>query len=184
MQVHPETDGRSEAAPAKKRRAAPLLGDLIYLFLKIAVAALFVVLLFTFLFGVYRCGDISMQPAIKDGDLVFFYRLDQSYTGSDVVVIRDGEKTLALRVIAVAGDVVDIQEDGLYINGYRQLESGIYEETNRYTQGISFPLTVAEGEVFLLGDSRESATDSRIFGTVRTEDILGKVMLLLRRRGI
>lgn len=175
-----DNSGRS----VETKRRSPLLGDLLYLFLKIAVAALFVVLLFTYLFGVYRVGDISMQPSIKDGDLVFYYRLDRVYTSTDVVVTSYQDRELALRVIAVAGDEVDIREDGLYINGSRQLETGIYEETFRYTQGISFPLTVAEGEVFLLGDSRENATDSRIFGTVKTDDILGKVMLILRRRGI
>ena len=73
---------------------------------------------------------------------------------------------------------------GLLINGSLQQEQEIYQKTERYQEGGEFPLTVPEGQVFVLGDSRSGATDSRIYGSVEIEDTLGKVMTVIRRRSI
>jgi len=88
------------------------------------------------------------------------------------------------RVIAVAGDTVDIKERGLMINGSFQQESEIFFETVRYEEGIDFPLTLQEGEVFVLGDARINVADSRIYGPVRIEDTKGKVFTILKRRNL
>lgn len=125
-----------------------------------------------------------MYPAIQDGDLLVYYRLDKRYVTSDVLVMEYEDELLALRVIARAGDQVNITEQGLVVNGYLQNEYKIYEETTQFAGGTKFPLTVGEDEVFVLGDSRENATDSRIFGAVKTSDTKGKVMTVIRRRGI
>jgi signal peptidase I len=87
-------------------------------------------------------------------------------------------------VVALAGDTVDITEKGFYINGALQREPDIYRETERYQDGIDFPLTVLEGHVFVLGDNRTGTTDSRIYGPVRINDTQGKVMTVVRRRSI
>ena len=95
-----------------------------------------------------------MRPAVKDGDLVIFYRLDKEYVASDVVILKQGGETQVRRVIAVEGDTVDINENGLMVNGAIQQETEIYGTTDRYAEGVAFPLTVGEGQVFLLGDGR------------------------------
>jgi len=158
--------------------------EIIHLLLKIAVIITVLILLFTFLLGIYRNCDASMYPAVKEGDLVVFCRLDRSYTAGDCVVVEYEGKKQIRRVIAVAGDTVDITEDGLVINREPQLEIAIYEDTNRYEEGIAFPVMVDEGEVFILGDSRENVADSRIYGCVAAKDTLGKVITIIRRRGI
>ena len=167
------------------RRGTPVWKDLLFLVMKIALIALALMLLFTFLFGFIRYGEPSMAPAIKDGDLVIFYRYTKvGYLPQDPIALeRDGQKQVR-RVAATAGDIVDITEDGLVINGAVQQEIGIYQNTERYAEGVSFPLTVPEGQVFVLGDSRPGATDSRIYGPVEIEDTLGKVMAVLRFRSI
>ena len=159
--------------------------DLLFLVLKIGAIVLVFALLFTFLFGIMRYPEPSMAPAIKDGDLVIFYRSAESgYQSRDVVVLNVYGQKQVRRVVAIAGDSVDITEDGLVINGSLQQELGIYQKTERYVEGVSFPLTVPEGQVFVLGDNRADATDSRIYGSVKTEDILGDVMTVIRRRNI
>ena len=162
-----------------------IMKDLLYLLVKIGFIALIFIILFTFLFGAVRYEEPSMTPAIKDGDLVIFNRYKQSgYMPSDAVVLEfDAEKQVR-RVVANAGDIVDITKDGLVVNGAIQQEPGIYQATERYAEGVYFPLTVPEGYVFVLGDSRAGATDSRIYGAVKIEDTLGKVMTVIRRRGI
>lgn len=71
---------------------------------------------------------------------------------------------------------------GLLVNGSPQQEPGIYEETKRYAEGMDFPVTLRDEEIFVLGDAREDATDSRVYGIVQADDTLGKVMLVIRRR--
>jgi len=159
--------------------------DLIFLLVKAALIALVFVLMFTFLFGIVRVQDPSMNPSIKDGDIGIFYRYTKSgYLPGDAIVLDiDGQRQIR-RVIAVAGDTVDITEEGLIINGALQQEIGIYQNTNRYADGVNFPLTVPDEQVFVLGDNREYATDSRIYGCVKLKDTLGKIMTVIRRRSI
>ena len=167
------------------QQTPPVWHDLLFLLIKIAVIVLTFVMLFTFLYGATRYVSPSMSPAIKDGDLVLFYRYSKnSYLPQDVIVLeRNGQKEIR-RVIATAGDVVDITENGLLINGALQQEPEIYHRTERYQEGVSFPLTVPYGHVFVLADNRDGAADSRIYGPVRAQDTLGKVMTVIRRRGI
>lgn len=170
----------------KNRLSQPpsLTQDILQLFIKIGIIIVVFVLLFTFLFGIFRNTDHDMTPAVKDGDLVIFYRLDKQYVLSDSVVVEYKGNKGVRRVVAVAGDEVDITSEGLFVNGALQQEADIYEDTIRYEGEIDFPITVEEGQVFLLGDCRESATDSRVYGAVDIKDTLGKVTVIIRRRGI
>ena len=181
------TQGKAahKKALEKKPQGPSVWKDLLFLLIKIAAIILAFVLLFTFLFGIIRYQDPSMDPSIKDGDLVIYYRYNKSgYLPQDAVALEVEGQEQVRRVIATAGDTVDITEDGLVINGALQQEPDIYEITERYAGGVSFPLTVPEGQVFVLGDGRVNATDSRIYGCVRIEDTKGKVMMIIRRRGI
>ena len=176
---------KNEAALVKTPQRPSVWKDLLFLFMKIGAIALVFMLIFTFLFGIIRYAEPSMAPAIKDGDLVIFYRsAEGGFKPRDAVVLEiEGQKQVR-RVVATAGDSVDITEEGLVINGALQQEQGIYQKTERYTEGVDFPLTVPEGHVFVLSDDRANATDSRIYGSVRTGDILGNVMTVIRRRNI
>lgn len=161
-----------------------LMQDILFLLLKIGIICLIVFILFSFIYGVFRCEDGGMSPAIKDGDLIMYYRLDKNYVVSDTAVVRYEDRLVPRRVVAVEGDTVDITEEGLTVNGALQQESEIYEETLLYEDGVDFPLTLESGEIFLLGDAREHAADSRIYGPVKAEDTYGKVIVVIRRRGI
>jgi len=88
------------------------------------------------------------------------------------------------RVVAQAGDVVDITADGLTVNGALQQEPDIYEPTLRYQTGTQLPVTLGPGQVFVLGDARDNATDSRVYGPVDTKDTLGKVIAIIKWRDL
>lgn len=171
-------------SPNEQARAPNVLRELLLLLIKIAAIACAFLLIFTFIFGMYRNLDPEMSPAVADGDLVIFYRLDKNYVAQDTLVLVFEGKKQVRRVVATAGDTVDITEDGLIINGAVQQEPDIYFSTLPYKDGIRFPLTLKEGQIFVLGDHRTKATDSRVYGVVETGDTLGKVMAILRRRGI
>ena len=185
MTEEPEEKQSSTAVAKSVQRKQPLWKDMLFLLLKVAVIIMAFALLFTFLFGLIRYQEPSMLPAIKDGDLVIFYRYKKAgYMQQDAIVLEYNGKKQVRRVVAVAGDVVDITESGFSVNGAIQQEPGIYQDTERYIEGVSFPLTVPEGHVFVLGDNRTGATDSRIYGSVDIEDTLGKVIAVIRRRSI
>lgn len=158
--------------------------DIVQLLLKISIIILAVFLIFTFLYGIVRINDVSMKPAIKDGDLVMYYRLDKRFISGDVAVFEDDGKTTTGRVVAVAGDTVDITKNGLKINGAEQISQDIYFDTTQFKNGVDFPVTVGEGQVFLLGDNRPQASDSRIYGCINIKDVRGKAIAVIRSRGI
>ena len=158
--------------------------DIVQLLLKIAFIVLAVFLIFTFLYGIVRINDVSMKPAIKDGDLVMYYRLDKRFISGDVAVFEDDGRTTTGRVVAVAGDTVDITKNGLKINGAEQISQDIYYDTTQFKDGVDFPVTVGSGQVFILGDNRPQASDSRIYGCIDIKDVKGKVIAIIRSRGI
>ena len=174
----------NKSKKSKSKAKTSLLEDLLMLLLKILIIILVFVLLFTFVFGATRLRQTSMQPNIKEGDLVLYYRLDKSYVATNCVAYRYKGQTQVMRVVAVAGDTVDMTEDGLVINGSLQSEPNPTKETLPFTEGIDYPVKLKYGEVFLLGDDRENSEDSRIYGPVKAKNTLGEVMTVIRRRNI
>jgi len=154
------------------------------LLIKIAVIAIAFALIFTFFYGFHRNTDPDMAPMVKTGDLVLFYRLDTDYAVGDLLLLDFQGHRQVRRVVARAGDTVDIIDGHLVINGAMQQEPEIAGETHQYETGVAFPLTVGPDQVFVLGDAREHATDSRIYGPVDTGDTLGTVITVIRRRNL
>lgn len=152
------------------------------LIIKVLLIVSVVIISFVFLFGVTVMYGDGMSPAINDGDLLCFMRNDKLYAQNDVIVVEINGQNQVSRIVAGPGDTVDIgEEGGLLINGAYQQELEIYEETFKYENATEFPVTLGSSEYFLLGDSREHAMDSRIYGAVNKGDILGKVFLVIKR---
>ena len=114
-----------------------------------------VALLFSLLVGVSRVDGISMAPTLRDGQPVFFTRVNLGYRLGDVVELRDG-------TLYVNG----VPEDNPHAHGLTQPQDGI----------VVYPYTVGEDMVFLLGDNREGSVDSRSFGALPLSSIRGKLI--------
>lgn len=182
-----EKKEKKEKDGAGKRIAqGSILYEILILSLKIAAILAVIVVMFTFLFGITRCTDVSMYPAVKDGDLVVYYRLDKNYVKDELAVIEYEGKKQVRRVVAVEGDEVDIdlENNRLILNGSPQIEEDIHELTARFDTDVEFPLTLKSGEIFVLGDGREHTVDSRMYGPVRTRDTIGKASIIIRTRGL
>lgn len=151
--------------------------------LKLALLAVVVGVALSTVFGLARVEGTGMRPVAGDGDLALLFRLAEPVVG-DVVAYRAADKVRVGRVVAAAGDVVDVTDDGqLRVNGYTQ--DPLYgQRTLPAEDGAVYPVTVGHGEVFLLGDGRETARDSREFGPVSADDIEGTVVGLFRRRDL
>jgi len=161
-----------------------LLRELGALVFKIAVIAGIAAVLVNFVYGLHYNVEPCMHPSVKDGDLVMYYRWNKNYHADDLILVTFLGNKQVRRVVATAGDTVDITEHGLVINGAIQYELGIYQQTQRYADGIDFPVTLGEGQVFVLGDARENSTDSRVYGPVNINNTHGKVITIFRRRNL
>lgn len=137
----------------------------------------------TFVLGVYVVHDNDMFPTVRDGDLVITFKLQDMLYG-DVIIYRYGGTTRLGRIVALPGDVIEIDEEGLYmINGSVPYETVYYETKRPENSPVEYPYMVREGELFVLNDMRENMNDSREYGAIRKKDAKGGLVLQLRRRG-
>ena len=150
--------------------------------IKIGITLLVITLLLVFVFGVYVNHSNSSYPMIKDGDLCLTYKLGSLKQGDVVAFEMNGETKFA-RVIALEGDSVEIQNDYVAVNGIGIFEQTVYS-TSAEGSKISYPYKVPSGTVFVLNDFRSDTSDSRTLGGIPLSDCKGKVIFVMRRRGI
>lgn len=135
------------------------------------------VVVFSLVLGFALVRDEGMRPTYKSGTVVAYLRVSRSCKRGDLVCLRlpDGS-TAVRRIVAVQGDSVDIRGGIAYINGLAERGTYSFTRTDPRPEGVSYPLILRQGEYFVLGDARETAVDSRDFGVLRREDLLGKVL--------
>lgn len=166
-----------------RRTALSIQQGYVSLFFRIVFLALVGYLLFTKAFLITQASGVGMFPAIKDGDLIIAFRMQQEYAKNDVVVYTANGATYLGRIAARENDVVTLDESGtLLVNGTAQSGEIMYPTYAK--PGYEYPLRVGEGQVFLLGDYRTQTLDSRDFGPISMEQVEGKVITILRRRGL
>lgn len=177
---------QQEPAETKKEKrryeeAYTVLHDFVYILAAITIVFVFVIRLV----GV---SGPSMTPTLLDGEYVALLSnfISDHYQQGDVVVATiptfDDSQPIVKRVIATEGQTVniDFQSGEVQVDGVTLEEDYINELTlTDYDNGQSYPVTVPEGCVFLMGDNRNHSTDSRYapIGCVSTDYILGKVIL-------
>jgi len=147
-----------------------------------------VMVVFLFLFRIVIVSGSSMYSTLWNGDwlLVTGSVFSNEPEQGDIVVaskssFNSGEPIIK-RVIATEGQTVDIDfEAGIvYVDGVALSEDYTYTPTN-IQEGIEFPVTIAEGCIFAMGDNRNGSRDSRdpSIGMIDTREILGKALFLI-----
>jgi len=167
--------------PAKKRNP---YGFLIRFLVKTLAIATVIAVVLIWILALYRMTGNSMFPSVRDGDLCVFYKLGPC-TANEVILYEDAAGTLRTgRIVATGGQTVDFPEQGGFtVNGIQPLEEIPYETYAAQDSAVTWPLTLAEDEVFVLNDFRADTRDSRESGAVPVSRIRGKLLVLLRRRG-
>ena len=171
---------------AEEKRADMMKNVLAYLhdFVFLLSGILLVLLL---LFRIVVVSGPSMQSTLIDGDYIIllnniFYTEPKQ---GDIIVaskdsFKDGEPIIK-RVIATEGQEVyiDFNAGIVFVDGVPLEEDYTLTPTNQY-EGVSFPLTVDEGCVFVMGDNRNNSKDSRDpeIGLIDCREILGKALVL------
>ncbi len=149
-------------------------------------ALLICVLVFVFVLRIMDVHGTSMVPTLQNGDKVLVSDLFYEPQRGDIVVFKkdgyDDNKALVKRVIAVEGDVVNIDFDRgvVYVNGEETEEDYIDVLTTTKIDFIG-PQTVPESCLFVMGDNRNASTDSRDkrIGMVDKRLVIGKVLLVI-----
>jgi signal peptidase I len=143
----------------------------------ISIIAAFL-LISTLVLPVFRTYGNSMEPTLKEGQLVAALRTDNVKSG-DIICFYYNNKVLIKRVIAVGGDTVDIDWHGkVSVNGITAEEPYLTEKAFGECD-ISLPFKVPQSKVFVMGDNRSVSIDSRYteIGCVSQEQIIGKFIL-------
>jgi len=174
---HP-TSEQIERELRRRELAAEVRGSIYKAVKSLIVFAAAAVLLATLLFPAVQVQRGSMSPTLRDGEQLILITVGRINKG-DIVAFHLGNQTLIKRVIATAGETVDIDANGaVYVDGVR-----IYEP---YVNGISLgecditlPFQVPDNQFFVMGDNRAVSLDSRSsdFGTIHRDEIVGKTIL-------
>lgn len=185
------SEGGSDAAKKKLRRYERSVKWYQRLVLQIIIILVILWALFYLIVGITHMPNADMYPKVNAGDLILFSRLNRTPMGHEVVIYEknlpdgNGKHVLVSRVVAREGDTVEVTDDGtLVVNGYTVFERDIHTKTKPVGKHVKYPVTLKEGEYFVLADDRENGTDSRYFGPVTKKEIKGTVITLLRRHDI
>lgn len=160
-----------------KRGAAFRKAVLSTIYALIIVAAL-AALIASLVLPVMQISGDSMDPTLREGDTVVLLKANKFKTG-DLCSFSWNNKTLIKRVIAVAGDWIEIDPDGtVRVNG-EVIDEPYVQEKSLGECDINFPYQVPENSFFVMGDKRYSSIDSRssVIGSVNKEQIIGKVFI-------
>lgn len=144
----------------------------------IGIALVLALLLRTLVVQVYKVEGESMLPNFHTGEMVlvnkFIYKVRQPQPG-EVVVLDDPanpRRQLIKRVIAVAGETVEVKDDVVYINGVPLAEDYIDRELLRH-ETLKAQIVPAD-TVFVMGDNRGNSSDSRRIGPIPIAKLEGK----------
>lgn len=161
---------------------------LIDLFETIVIAGGIFVVIYAFLFRPFQVNGQSMYPNFHDGEYVLTnlisLRLKPLQRG-EVIVFKappNNEKDFIKRVIGLPGDTVELKSGSTYING-KKLDESAYLAPSVKTYGGAFlpdnnPVTVPPDQYFVMGDNREFSSDSREWGFVPQNKLIGRSFLI------
>ena len=149
-----------------------------------------VIIVFGFVIGIDRVSGNSMYPYLNHGDWIVSYRLSGEIRRDEVIAFEKDGESVVKRVAGLPGEEVEISASGgrVVVNGVQVRETYVtLPDTSKETAGdeMGGPLTVMDGQYFMLGDNRGVSIDSRdrTMGTVPAKDVLGRVVLVVRAGG-
>ena len=166
------------------RKIYYLLFDLVQ---TLVIAGAIFVVIYAFLFRPYQVNGHSMDPTFQNGEYVLTNLIEMrigKLNRGDIVVFnapKDKEKDYIKRIIGLPGDTVKVSEGNVFLNGEKLEQSFLSSDVR--TNGGSFlgegqEVIVPEGYYFLMGDNRDFSSDSREWGFVAKDELIGKSFLV------
>lgn len=179
-----------EAVAAKSQRLRRQRSSAVSWVVTIAIAILVAVIVRSFLFQMFWIPSVSMAPTLEKGDRVIVTKIgDVGHPGrGDIIVfsrppdLPTGEDHLIKRVIGLPGDRVAFADGDVYIN--EQVLSEPYLPSGTETLQLrdpgcvlDAPCVVGPDQYWMMGDNRDESADSRRFGTIEADTIVGRAFV-------
>ena len=150
----------------------------------VVFGAIFAVI-YLFIAQFHKVSGLSMFPTMHDGDYLITekvsYKFNEPKRGQIVVLKnpRDNSQDFIKRIIAIPGDTLKIENNSVYVNG--QLLSENYLPPNTPTHAGAFvtegtQLKAGSNQYFVIGDNRNHSSDSREWGSITKEEIVGRAL--------
>ena len=168
----------------------PQLGCLLEIVETLALTLIIFVVIQNFIAQPYKVQQSSMERTLMQEQYVLVDKLTphfDTYKRGDIVVFTPPEDWVGAdrtpfikRVIGVGGDTVEIHDGGVYINDERLDEPYIYKESDgavQTTDAAQERWVIPDGDLFLMGDHRQDSADSRVFGPVPVNQVIGRAWL-------
>lgn len=136
----------------------------------------------TFVFGAYSIPSGSMEDTIETGDMIFSEKVSYYFRdpeAGDIVTFEDPQiagRILVKRVIATGGQTVDLVDGQVVVDGVA-LDEPYTDGKPSYplsSSTVTYPYTVPEGYLWVMGDNRTNSQDSRFFGAVPEDSVTGR----------
>jgi signal peptidase I len=170
-----ETNGKDSPEDPKKKSFLREISE------SIIIAVLLAVVIRLFILEPFYIPSGSMEPTLKDGDRIIVSKLNYHFQDpkrEDIVVFKyplDQKRNFVKRLIATGGETIALKSSRLYINGQAVPEDYL-------PAGLRFsdygPREVPQGSYLMLGDNRNNSEDSRIWGFLPRNLMIGKAVLI------
>lgn len=135
-----------------------------------------VVIIRIFIVTPIRVNGDSMDPTLKDKELMILKKYDTSYERFDIVVVDDSVEgsNLIKRIIGLPGEKIKCKDGKIYINGKKIDDVYGYGKTSDFLE-----VQLKDDEYFVMGDNRSVSKDSRMFGAVYYDELKGTTNLII-----
>lgn len=145
----------------------------------LAIAVIVAMLFQTYIYAQSEVQNVSMQNTLVAGQRLIEDKWSYHFHGprhGDIVIINGQESDVRLvkRVIALPGDVIDIHNGEVFLNGERLEEPYVKGQT--FEGVVEVPFTLGAEQFFVMGDNREHSLDSRALGPIAKSSIEGRAV--------
>ena len=147
---------------------------------KYIVVSILVLILFIYIISFQQILGPSMEPNYNEGEVYLLNKIKYKLFDIkrfDVIVLKSKKsKFMIKRIIGLPGEKIEYKDNNLYVNG-KILEEKfkITGKTTDFNIEKLNKTIIPEDSYFVLGDNRENSEDSRVFGFVKKDEIVGKV---------
>lgn len=147
----------------------------------VIILAMAIYIIHLFVMSVFVVSGASMEPNFHEKEYLVVNKISpllKNLKRGDVVVFKfpgELDEKYIKRVIGLPGETIEIKDNSIYVNGKKLIESYIPKEFNTASLSPQSKWTLEKEEYFVLGDNRDNSNDSRVWGQLPQEDLIGKI---------